>query len=207
MLFRSMLLTRDMIDSHPLRCPDAASREEMSKIILDAKAKGDSVGGSIRCLCLNPPRGLGSPVFEKLHSEFAKAFMSLPATRAFAIGMGFQAEEMYGSEHNDAFVTQDGAIRTKTNRSGGIQGGISNGELISMRVGFKPVATIFKKQETVNKQGESRQFKPEQGRHDPCVLPRAVPMVESMALLVLMDQYLRQLVVKASMGEIGRAHV
>ena len=185
-------LSREKIDEHMLRCPDEKTREKMSDLILEAKKKGDSVGGCIRCLCLNPPKGLGEPIFDKLEADLAKAMMSLPATKGFEVGEGFAATQLFGSQHNDHFEVQNNEIRTKTNFSGGIQGGISNGELISMRVAFKPVATIFKEQMTVDRDMKPQAFKPKAGRHDPCVLPRAVPMVEAMTLLVLMDHFLRQ---------------
>jgi chorismate synthase len=131
-------------------------------------------------------------VFDKLEADLAKAMLSLPASKGFEIGLGFAATELFGSEHNDAFTVKDGAVRTVTNRSGGTQGGISNGEPIYFRVAFKPVSTIFKEQDTVDAEGRPVKLKPKAGRHDPCVLPRAVPMVEAMALLVIMDHWLRQ---------------
>ncbi|NRA43587.1 MAG: chorismate synthase [Oligoflexales bacterium] len=185
-------LSREKIDEHMLRCPDEQAREQMSQLILEAKKKGDSVGGCIRCLCLNPPKGLGEPVFDKLEADLAKAMMSLPASKGFEVGEGFAATQLFGSEHNDHFEVKNNEIRTTTNFSGGIQGGISNGENISMRIAFKPVATIFKEQQTVDRDKNPQTFKPKAGRHDPCVLPRAVPMVEAMTLLVLMDHFLRQ---------------
>ena len=191
-------LTRELIDEHMLRCPDPVAREAMTRLILNAKKQGDSVGGCIRAACLGVPGGLGEPVFDKLEADLAKAMMSLPATRAFEIGLGLASTQMLGSEHNDAFEVRDRKIRTKSNRSGGVQGGISNGEALEFRVAFKPVATIFKPQETVNSDGEAVTFKPAAGRHDPCVLPRAVPMVEAMALLVLTDHILRQIVVSGT---------
>lgn len=191
-------LSREKIDEHILRCPDEEIREKMSALILDAKKRGDSVGGCIRCFCISPPKGLGEPVFDKLEADLAKAMMSLPASKGFEIGEGFAATQLYGSEHNDEFEVRNEEIRTKTNFSGGIQGGISNGEFISIRVGFKPVATIFKEQMTVDRDKNSQSFKPRAGRHDPCVLPRAVPMVEAMTLLVLMDHFLRQKTIASS---------
>ena len=186
-------LNRSDVDETPLRCPDKNSQKEMEAIIVSAKKKGDSVGGTIFCGISKCPAGLGSPVFDKLEAELAKAMMSLPASKGFEVGSGFSATQLFGSEHNDAFTNEDGSIRTTSNRSGGIQGGISNGEFIYCRVAFKPVATIFKDQQSVDRNGENVTMKPKAGRHDPCVLPRAVPMVEAMALLVVMDQYLRQL--------------
>ena len=154
--------------------------------------KGDSVGGSIYCILDGIPTGLGEPIFDKLQADFAKALMSLPATRFFEVGLGEKSTEMFGSEHNDEFHSIDGITVPKTNRSGGIQGGISNGAPILLRLGFKPVATIFKEQQTTTRDGEVVSFTPKAGRHDPCVLPRAVPMVEAMASIVICDHFLRQ---------------
>lgn len=184
-------LTRDLIDQHPARCPESETRKKMEEVILKAKKNGDSVGGSIFCSANGLPIGLGEPIFDKLNADLAKAVMSLPATRFFEVGLGEKATEMYGSEHNDAFIVKDGMTVTETNRSGGIQGGISNGAPITLRVGFKPVATIFKNQQTTTSAGEQTTLKPKTGRHDPCVLPRAVPMVEAMVNLVIADHYLR----------------
>ena len=186
------MISREAIDKSHLRCPDLKIRDHMESLILEAKQSGDSLGGCIRGACLGVPAGLGEPVFDKLEADLARAMMSLPAARGFEIGSGFQAATMWGSEHNDPFEIRDGEVRTSSNHSGGIQAGISNGEPVLFRVAFKPVATIFKKQRTVSNKGDRVVFSPEQGRHDPCVLPRAVPMVESMALLVLMDHFLRQ---------------
>lgn len=193
-------VTRGMVDRNNLRTPDESIRPEMEKIILEAKAQGDSVGGVIKGVIRGCPAGLGEPVFDKLEADLAKAMMSLPATKGFEIGAGFDSTLLFGSEHNDAFVRKPGAIGvgTLTNRSGGIQGGISNGELIYFRVAFKPVATIFKPQATVNDQGQEVVVTPGAGRHDPCVLPRAVPMVEAMSLLVIMDHFLRQQVIETT---------
>jgi len=188
-------LTRAMIDKHPLRCPDDKTRDAMEKVIVDAQKAGDTVGGVIAGVIGGLPPGLGEPVFDKLEADLAKAMMSLPASKGFEVGMGFASTQLFGSEHNDAFVSDKGHIRTATNRSGGIQGGISNGELVLFRVAFKPVATIFKEQDTVDTSGKNVKMAPKMGRHDPCVLPRAVPMVEAMATLVVMDHYLRQLAV------------
>ncbi len=193
-------ITREMVDSHPLRCPDVNNRGPMEAIILAAKKAGDSVGGSIQAFIYNCPGGLGEPVFDKLEADLAKAMLSLPASKAFEVGSGFAGTYLFGSEHNDAFIRKDGKIRTESNRSGGIQGGISNGETISFRVGFKPVATIFKEQKSVDKDGNELIVKPKAGRHDPCVLPRAVPMVEAMAILCVMDHVLRQMAVEQSRG-------
>ncbi len=185
-------VTRDDVESHALRCPDVKSREQLEAIITSAQQAGDTVGGTITCVISGVPVGLGEPVFDKLEADLAKAMLSLPASKGFEIGLGFAATELYGSQHNDAFTIKDGSVRTVTNRSGGTQGGISNGESIYFRVAFKPVSTIFKEQDTVDSDGKQVKLKPKAGRHDPCVLPRAVPMVEAMALLVIMDHWLRQ---------------
>ena len=184
-------LSRAEVDQNDVRCPDPAAATRMIEAIEEARTGRDSVGGVIRCVLRNVPAGLGEPVFDKLTADLAKAMMSLPATRGFEIGDGFQATRLRGSQHNDAFYREGEAVRTRTNHSGGIQGGISNGEPIRFAVAFKPVATIFLPQETVTRAGESVTFQAK-GRHDPCVLPRAVPMVEAMAALVLVDHVLRQ---------------
>jgi len=195
-------VTRDLVDSHPLRCPDEDRREAMERLIIEARKASDTVGGTIACAVSGLPAGLGEPVFDKLEAELARAMLSLPASKGFEVGLGFRSTLLYGSEHNDAFVPKaGGGIGTATNRSGGIQGGISNGELVYFRVAFKPVATIFKEQDTVDEAGRPIRMKPKAGRHDPCVLPRAVPMVEAMATLVVMDHYLRQLTVAGARGE------
>lgn len=185
-------LSRELIDETALRCPDKNVRDQMESLITNAQKNGDSVGGSIHCIAKGCPQGLGEPIFDKLQADLAKALMSLPATRFFEIGLGEKATEMYGSEHNDAFISHGGETVVKTNRSGGIQGGISNGAPILLRVGFKPVATIFKHQNTTSVDGKNVTFKPKHGRHDPCVLPRAVPMVEAMVNIVLCDHLMRQ---------------
>lgn len=156
----------------------------------DVRTRGESCGGEVTCVVKGCPKGLGSPVFDKLEAELAKAVMSLPATKGFEIGSGFSGSRMLGSEHNDEYFMEDGRIRTKTNRSGGVQGGISNGEDILLRIAFKPTATIARRQNTVNRDGEDMELLA-RGRHDPCVVPRAVPMVESMVALVLADQLLQ----------------
>lgn len=184
-------LTRALVDQTDVRCPDPEAARAMTEAIEAARRDRDSVGGVVRCVVRNAPAGLGEPVFDKLTADLAKAMMSLPATRGFEVGEGFGATRMRGSQHNDAFYRDQDRVRTRTNRSGGIQGGISNGEDIRFAVAFKPVATIFKPQETVTRDGESVTFQAK-GRHDPCVLPRAVPMVEAMAALTLMDHVLRQ---------------
>ena len=181
----------EQVEANIVRCPDAAMAERMIEFIKQVRSEGDSVGGTIECAIRGVPPGLGEPVFDKLEAELAKAMLSLPATKGFEIGSGFAGTRQRGSEHNDAFVMEAGKVRTTTNRSGGIQGGISNGEPIFFRVAFKPTATIFRPQQTVTVTGEATELQA-RGRHDPCVLPRAVPMVEAMAALVLCDHALRQ---------------
>ena len=186
-----MTVTREQVEANAMRCPDAATAARMMEAIERARAEGDSLGGIIECVLRGVPPGLGEPVFDKLEADLAKAMLSLPATKGFEIGSGFAAAKMKGSEHNDPFEMREGRVRTKTNRSGGVQGGISNGEDIIFRVAFKPTATIARAQATVTAAGEETTFAA-RGRHDPCVLPRAVPMVEAMAVLVLCDHALRQ---------------
>ena len=183
-------ITSNMIEKSAVRCPDKEASDAMVKRILEVRKAGDSVGGIIRAFVRNVPAGLGEPVFDKLTADLSKALMSLPATRGIEFGLGFESVKMKGSEHNDAFVIENGNIRTNTNNSGGIQGGISNGEEIDLRVSFKPTATINFEQDTVSINGEAVKLRAK-GRHDPCVLPRAVPMVEAMINLVLVDHYLR----------------
>ncbi|CAO2837032.1 unnamed protein product [Amaranthus hypochondriacus] len=191
-LINNETLTLEQIESNIVRCPDPEYAEKMIQAIDTVRVKGDSVGGVVTCIVKNAPRGLGSPVFDKLEAELAKAALSLPATKGFEFGSGFAGTFMTGSEHNDEFYMDDhGRIRTKTNRSGGIQGGISNGELIHMRIAFKPTSTIGKKQHTVTRGKEETELIA-RGRHDPCVVPRAVPMVEAMVALVLVDQLMAQ---------------
>jgi chorismate synthase len=180
------------VESNIVRCPDAAMAEQMIQRIEAIGQEGDSCGGVIECVVRHASTGLGMPVFDKLEADLAKAVMSLPATKGFEIGSGFAGTLLKGSAHNDAFLpTQDGSLHTATNYSGGIQGGISNGEPIVIRVAFKPTATIRKEQQTINAAGEATTLSAK-GRHDPCVLPRAVPMVEAMVSLVLADHLLRQ---------------
>ncbi len=174
-----------------VRCPDLEAADRMIELIETVRQEGDSVGGVVECVARNVPPGLGSPVFDKLEADLAKAVMSLPASKGFEVGSGFAGTLMTGSEHNDEFYAEGDRIRTLTNRSGGIQGGISNGESIILRVAFKPVATIRKEQRTITTDGEATTLAGK-GRHDPCVLPRAVPMVEAMVALVLCDHLLRQ---------------
>ena len=185
-------VTLDAVESNIVRCPDGAVAERMIERIEAIGREGDSCGGVIECVVRGVPGGLGMPVFDKLEADLAKAVMSLPATKGFEIGSGFAGTLLKGSEHNDAFLpTADGSLHTATNNSGGIQGGISNGEAIVIRVAFKPTATIRKAQQTINARGEATTLEAK-GRHDPCVLPRAVPMVEAMVALVLADHLLRQ---------------
>jgi len=183
-------ISEKMIENSIVRCPDKIASDAMEKRILEVRKEGDSVGGIIRAIIRNVPVGLGEPVFDKLTADLSKALMSLPATRGIEFGLGFDSVKLKGSEHNDAIVVKEGKIGTKTNHSGGIQGGISNGEEIDLRVAFKPTATINFEQDTVNRSGETVKLRAK-GRHDPCVLPRAVPMVEAMINLVLVDHYLR----------------
>jgi chorismate synthase len=185
-------VTLEAVESNIVRCPDPASAQQMIERIEAIGRDGDSCGGVIECLVRRAPVGLGMPVFDKLEADLAKAVMSLPATKGFEIGSGFGGTLLRGSEHNDAFLpTPDGRLHTATNNSGGIQGGISNGEEICLRVAFKPTATIRKAQQTINALGQATTLEAK-GRHDPCVLPRAVPMVEAMVALVLADHLLRQ---------------
>jgi chorismate synthase len=163
----------------------------MIQLIEQIREEGDSLGGVIECVLRGIPAGLGEPVFDKLEADLAKAMLSLPATKGFEIGSGFSATRMRGSQHNDPFEVRENRVRTSTNYSGGIQGGISNGEDIYFRVGFKPTATIAREQQTVTASHEETTLAA-RGRHDPCVSPRAVPMVEAMAALVLCDHALRQ---------------
>jgi chorismate synthase len=179
------------VEANIARCPDAVAAKKIIQLIEKTRADGDSLGGVVECVVRNAPPGLGEPVFDKLEADLAKAMLSLPATKAFEIGSGFTATRMRGSEHNDVFEMRSGKVRTATNYSGGIQGGISNGEEIYFRVAFKPTATIAREQKTVTASGAETKLSA-RGRHDPCVLPRAVPMVEAMAALVLCDHALRQ---------------
>lgn len=179
------------VEANAVRCPDAATAARMIERIKAVRAEGDSVGGVIECRIRNVPAGLGEPVFDRLEADLAKAMLSLPATKGFEVGSGFGGSLMRGSEHNDLFESHEGRIRTKTNRSGGVQGGISNGEEIVFRVAFKPTATILQPQATVDKAGHETELIG-RGRHDPCVVPRAVVIVEAMAALVLVDHWMRQ---------------
>jgi len=189
-------VTRRQVDANLVRCPDEETAAAMIRLVDRVRKSGDSVGGVIECVARRVPAGLGEPVFDKLEADLARALMSLPASKGFEIGSGFDGTRLLGSEHNDPFVRRGGRIRTVTNRSGGVQGGISNGENIVLRVAFKPTATIMQSQKTVDRRGRAAVIQG-RGRHDPCVLPRAVPMVESMVALVLADHYLRQIAVAA----------
>jgi len=184
-------INRQAVDQNPVRCPDGPTAASMSRLIAALKEQGDSVGGVVTCVCRNVPPGLGEPVFNKLEAVLAQAMLSIPATKGFEIGSGFSGTRMHGSEHNDMFVASEDGLGTKTNFSGGIQGGISNGEAIYFRVAFKPPATIGVPQNSVDFEGREVVLEAG-GRHDPCVVPRAVPIVESMAALVLADMLLLQ---------------
>ena len=184
------------IDSNDVRCPDADTAARMESKILEVRKDGDTIGGIVKCVIRGVPPGWGEPVFDKLHADLGKAVLSINACKGFEYGSGFAGVSLRGSEHNDSFYTDEtGRTRTRTNRSGGIQGGISNGEDIYFRAAFKPVATIVEDQESVNEAGESVTVTGK-GRHDPCVLPRAVPIVDAMAALVLADHCLRARVSK-----------
>jgi chorismate synthase len=183
-------VTFDDVEKNIVRCPDADTALRMIERIKEVRSQGDSIGGTVECVFRGLPAGWGEPVFDKLDADLAKAMLSLPATKGFEVGSGFSGTRLRGSEHNDAFRIVDGRVRTTTNRSGGVQGGISNGEPIIFRVAFKPTATISRSQQTVTVQGEEGDLAA-RGRHDPCVLPRAVPMVEAMSLMVLCDHALR----------------
>lgn len=180
------------VESNIMRCPDQAAAEKMIELVKEMKAEGNSVGGVISCVIKNAPVGLGNPVFDRLEADLAKACLSIPATKGFEIGSGFAGTKMTGLEHNDRFINKGGTVGTETNRSGGVQGGISNGEPIVFRVAFKPTSTVLKSQKTVDSDGNETTIENLKGRHDPCVLPRAVPIVEAMAALVLIDHALMQ---------------
>lgn len=181
----------DTVESNIVRTGDPNAVDPMIALIKRMRSEGNSVGGVVECVARNVPAGLGEPVFDKLEAELARAMMSLPATKGFEIGSGFGGTQMTGREHNDPFFMDGERVRTKTNRSGGVQGGISNGENLVFRVAFKPTATIMTAQETVSSDGKGTELTG-RGRHDPCVLPRAIPMVEAMTALVLCDHALRQ---------------
>ncbi len=179
------------IESTPVRCPDLEKAEQMIDLIKAVRKDGDTIGGVVTAVIQGTPVGLGEPAFDKLHADLGKAMLSINACKGFEFGSGFAGVSLRGSVHNDIFYTEDGVVKTKTNHSGGIQGGISNGMDINFRVAFKPVATIVSEQPSVNEGGETVTVTGK-GRHDPCVLPRAVPIVESMAALVMVDHWLRQ---------------
>ncbi len=185
--YKELDISKKSIEKSYIRCPDINISKKMISKIKEVKNNGDTIGGTITCIIKNIPIGIGEPVFDKLHSELGKAMLSINAVKGFEYGSGFKGTEMTGSQHNDELYDLDG--KTKTNFSGGIQGGISNGMDIYFKVAFKPVATIMKKQKTINNIGGFC-FADGKGRHDPCVLPRAVPIVESMAALVLIDYWM-----------------
>lgn len=178
------------VEATPVRCPHPETAHKMIERIKEVRSNGDSVGGIIECRVRGVPAGLGEPVFDRLEADLAKAMLSLPATKAFEVGSGFAGTLLKGSEHNDPFVMRDGQVHTTTNRSGGVQGGISNGEELVFRVAFKPTATILQRQQTVDVHGHDTELMG-RGRHDPCVVPRAVPIVEAMTALVLLDHSMR----------------
>ena len=182
-------VTRDEVDLTPIRCPDLSMAERMIGAVEAARKDGDSLGGIVTCAVRGCPPGWGEPVFDRLEADLAKAVMSLPASKGFELGSGFAGTELRGSQHNDEFYMDAGRVRTRSNRSGGVQGGITNGETIYFRVAFKPTATIMREQGTVSAAREDATIIG-RGRHDPCVLPRAVPMVEAMTTLVLADHAL-----------------
>jgi chorismate synthase len=184
-------ITRAEVDSTIIRCPDQAAAGKMEQLVAKLKERGDSVGGVVSCVIRNVPIGLGEPTFEKLEAKLAQAMLAIPATKGFEVGSGFAGTRMRGSEHNDPFIQKGALLGTTTNNSGGIQGGISNGEPIQLRIAFKPPATISLPQETVDFSGKSAILEAK-GRHDPCVVARAIPIVESMAALVILDMLLRQ---------------
>ncbi len=192
-------LSRAMVDHEAVRCPDFKAAAAMTAAIEKAVAEQDSLGGVVSCVCRGVPAGWGEPVFDKLDALLAQAMLSIPAVKGFAVGSGFSSAAMSGSEHNDLFVADGQQLGTQTNYSGGIQGGISNGQFINFEVAFKPTATIGKAQKTVDYEGRDVILEGK-GRHDPCVLPRAVPVVEAMAALVLADLALRQAVQTSAGG-------
>lgn len=184
-------ISREQVDASDVRCPDAEAAEKMTAEIVAARADKDSIGGVVTCVCRNLPAGLGEPAFDRLEAKLAHAMLSLPATKGFEIGSGFEGARQRGSVHNDPYTQKGDRLGTLTNRSGGVQGGISNGEPVYFRVAFKPPATIGQEQQTVDYQGNEVTLAAK-GRHDPCVVPRAVPIVETMAALVLADLCLIQ---------------
>ena len=191
-------VSADEVESNMVRCPDPDVSARMIERIKEARKAGDSLGGVVEAVARNVPPGLGEPVFDKLDADLAKGMLSIPACKGFEVGSGFGGVEMTGSTHNDPYFAEGDRVRTRTNRSGGVQGGISNGEDVLIRAAFKPTATILKPQETVDIHGNPTELKGH-GRHDPCVLPRAVPIVEAMMALVLVDHLLRH---RAQCGEL-----
>ena len=189
-------VTQAEVERMPVRCPDLAVAEEMIALIEGIRKEGNSIGGVVTCAVRGCPPGWGEPVFDRLEADLAKGMLSLPASKGFEIGSGFAGTELTGLEHNDEFYMDGDRVRTRTNRSGGVQGGITNGETITFRVAFKPTATIMHEQRTVDRHGQEATLKG-RGRHDPCVLPRAVPIVEAMAALVLADHALRHEAISA----------
>jgi chorismate synthase len=185
------VISREDVDQTAVRCPDGKTADKMVQLIDNVRARDNSVGGIITCVCRNVPAGWGEPVFDKVEAKLAQAMLSIPSTKGFEIGSGFAGTRMFGSQHNDPFVLKAGRLGTTTNFSGGVQGGITNGESIVFRTAFKPPATISLPQETVDFEGRKTVLEAK-GRHDPCVVPRAVPIVESMAALVIGDFALRQ---------------
>jgi chorismate synthase len=184
-------VTEAQVESHPTRCPDEAAADEMATNIMTARKEQDSIGGIVKLRVLNSPIGLGEPVFDRVESNLAKAMLSIPATKGFEVGSGFEGVALRGSQHNDAIYVENGKFKTKTNNAGGVLGGISNGEPILCRVAFKPTATISQDQETANRAKEDCILKAK-GRHDPCVVPRAPIIVEAMTALTLLDLFLEQ---------------
>lgn len=184
-------VTLDQVEANIVRCPDPAAAEQIIELIEKTRKEGNSVGGTIRCVAKNVPAGWGEPVFDRLEADLAKACLSLPACKGFESGSGFNGTYLTGIEHNDPMRAKDGGVQTTSNNSGGIQGGISNGMPILIRAAFKPTATVMREQDTVDSQLQDTTLQG-RGRHDPCVLPRAVPMVEAMVALVLLDHALRQ---------------
>ncbi|HSE96028.1 MAG TPA: chorismate synthase [Methylomirabilota bacterium] len=190
-------VTRAEVDRTPIRCPDLAVAERMIAAVESARKAGDSLGGVVTCAVRGCPPGWGEPVFDRLEADLARGALSLPASKGFEIGSGFAGTDLTGAEHNDEFYLEGTRVRTRTNRSGGVQGGITNGETIYFRVAFKPTATIMREQRTVTTAPREEATLQGRGRHDPCVLPRAVPMVEAMTTLVLADHALRQEALRA----------
>jgi chorismate synthase len=188
-------LDLSLTETNIVRCPHPDIAEKMIDRIEEAGRNHDTVGGTIACIIKGVPAGWGSPVFNKLHADLGFAMLGINAVKGFEYGSGFEGTKLNGSEHNDIFVTQNGKVKTLTNNSGGIQGGISNGEEIYCKVAFKPIATLLKEQKTIDKNLNNTSINPK-GRHDPCVLPRAVPIVESMAALVLADHFLQSSISK-----------